>query len=164
MGEVARLRCKLAASMMARKTCFLELSVAQVRIEQQLAMLGDELQKCPSPGSPTREEEAPGMDAKAIHAAIEADCERMLAFHDQLDRYLVAIQKGDDKAAAECLDSSQHDEAGVLSDQERESLSTGVKELFESCTKAANELEAPLHWRARPSRGDSTRGEMPPMA
>jgi len=130
--EIAKLRCKLAANTMARRTSVMELSVAQVRVEQMLSMLGDELQKCPEGAEDTTEE-------------IEGDCERLLAVHEQLHNYLIAVEKGDEAAAAEWLDTNHRQGAGVPGDEERDALSQEVKELFEQASKEAQELENAHH-------------------
>lgn len=146
--EVARLRCKLASMAMAKRSSITELVVGQMRIEQQLSMLGDELQKCPSPNSSpsTRGDESPEMDSfsrqEELTAEIEADCERLLAVHEQLRNYLLATDKGDEQLAEEFLDTNHRDGAGVPSEAEREELQAKVKTLFEECSTMGNDYEA----------------------
>ena len=132
--QAAARRCKLAALAMQKRSQLLELmdcqvsarlahppptpnahpnpgacGKLQVRVEQQLALLGEELESCQSPGHPAGSHlgieaaaaspeppragsagsvHSPGSRYNERHEAIGQDCERLLACHEQLRSYL----------------------------------------------------------------------------
>jgi len=111
---------------MQKRAHLLELMEGQIRVEQQLALLGDELESCRSPGvgSPSGGGEeasrgggvdregagsrgsvnSPGTRYNEKHEAIGLDCERLLAIHEQLRSYLEAMEQGDEHEAEAWLD------------------------------------------------------------